>query len=64
VILGDGNSAGQAARYLSAQASHVDILIRGPRLSSTMSDYLVIHASNAITLHPCSEVVRLETGLV
>jgi thioredoxin reductase (NADPH) len=62
VIVGGGNSAGQAAMYLSAQASHVDILIRGPRLSSTMSDYLVqrIHASKAITLHPCSEVVRLE----
>jgi thioredoxin reductase (NADPH) len=38
------------------------MLIRGPRLSSTMSDYLVqrIHASKATTLHPCSEVVNLE----
>jgi len=38
------------------------MLIRGPLLSSTMSDYLVqrIHASKAITLHPCSEVVALE----
>src|SRR5262249_30754426 len=43
-------------------ASHVHMLIRGPLLASTMSDYLVqrIHASKAITLHPCSEVVRLE----
>jgi thioredoxin reductase (NADPH) len=48
--------------YLSARASHVHMLIRGPLLSNTMSDYLVqrIHASKAITLHPCSEVVRLE----
>ena len=62
VILGGGNSAGQAAMYLSARASHVHMLIRGPRLSSTMSDYLVqrILASKAITLHPCSEVVSLE----
>src|SRR5215467_2574136 len=47
---------------ISAHASHVHMLIRGPFLSSTMSDYLVqrIHASKAITLHPCSEVVRLE----
>ena len=62
VIVGGGNSAGQAAMYLSAHASHVHMLIRGPLLSSTMSDYLVqrIHASKAITLHPCSEVVRLE----
>ena len=44
--------------YLSARASHVHMLIRGSRLSSTMSDYLVqrILASKAITLHPCSEV--------
>jgi thioredoxin reductase (NADPH) len=48
--------------YLSAQASHVYMLMREPHLSSTMSDYLVqrIHASKAITLHLCSEVVRLE----
>jgi thioredoxin reductase (NADPH) len=47
--------------YLSAQASHVYMLIRGPHISSTMSDYLVqrIHASKAITLYPCSEEVRL-----
>jgi thioredoxin reductase (NADPH) len=64
VIVGGGNSAGQAAMYLSAQANHVHMLIRGPHLSSTMSDYLVqrIHASKAITLHPCSEVVRLGGG--
>jgi thioredoxin reductase (NADPH) len=61
-IIGGGNSAGQAAMFLSARASHVHMLIRGPRLSSTMSDYLVqrIRASNGITLHPCSEVVGLE----
>ena len=62
VIVGGGNSAGQAAMFLSTHASHVHMLIRGPRLSSTMSDYLVqrIHASKAITLHPCSEVVSVE----
>lgn len=62
VMVGGGNSAGQAAMFLSTRASHVHLLIRGPRLSSTMSDYLVqrIHASKAITLHPCSEIVELE----
>jgi thioredoxin reductase (NADPH) len=62
VLVGGGNSAGQAAMYLSSIASHVHMLIRGPRLSATMSDYLVqrIHASKSITLHPCSEVVALE----
>jgi thioredoxin reductase (NADPH) len=62
VMVGGGNSAGQAAMYLSTRASHVHMLIRRPQLSSTMSDYLVqrIHASKSITLHPCSEVVSLE----
>jgi thioredoxin reductase (NADPH) len=62
VMVGGGNSAGQAAMFLSTRASHVHLLIRGPRLASTMSDYLVqrIHASKSITLHPCSEVVDLE----
>jgi thioredoxin reductase (NADPH) len=62
VIVGGGNSAGQAAMFLSAHATHVHMLIRGPQLSSTMSDYLVqrIHASKGITLHSCSEVVSVE----
>ena len=62
VLVGGGNSAGQAAMFLSTQANHVHMLIRGPQLSSTMSDYLVqrIYASKGITLHPCSEVVNIE----
>ena len=62
VMVGGGNSAGQAAMFLSTRASHVHLLIRRPHLSSTMSDYLVqrIHASKSITLHPCSEMVSLE----
>src|SRR5215469_234926 len=62
VIVGGGNSAGQAAMFLSARASHVHMLIRGAQLSSTMSDYLVqrILASKAITLHSCSELVSVE----
>lgn len=62
VMVGGGNSAGQAAMFLSTRASHVHMLIRGPHLSSTMSDYLVqrIHASKAITVHTCSEVTALE----
>jgi thioredoxin reductase (NADPH) len=62
VMVGAGNSAGQAAMFLATRASHVHMLIRRPHLASTMSDYLVhrIHASRSITLHPCSEVVGLE----
>jgi thioredoxin reductase len=62
VIVGGGNSAGQAAMFISTQASHVHMLVRGPQLSSTMSDYLVqrIHASKGKTIHPCSEVVEID----
>ncbi|RXH58114.1 FAD-dependent oxidoreductase [Granulicella sibirica] len=62
VIVGGGNSAGQAAMFLSTRASHVHMLIRRPQLSNTMSDYLVqrIHASKSITLHTCSEIIALD----
>lgn len=61
VIVGGGNSAGQAAVFLSRFASHVHILVRNEDLSSTMSDYLIqrIKATNRITLHSSTEVVRL-----
>lgn len=67
VVVGGGNSAGQAAVYLSQHARHVHILVRGPGLAATMSDYLIrrIDASPHITLHPHSEIVALggTTGL-
>ncbi|MCR9253462.1 MAG: FAD-dependent oxidoreductase [bacterium] len=40
-IVGGGNSAGQAAMYLSKFASNVYIIIRKPDLSSSMSQYLI-----------------------
>src|SRR5919202_4563593 len=40
-ILGGGNSAGQAAVYLSRYADAVTILVRRPGLAETMSDYLI-----------------------
>jgi len=39
-IVGGGNSAGQAAMHLSRHAHCVNILVRGPSLADTMSDYL------------------------
>ncbi|MEN3975788.1 FAD-dependent oxidoreductase [Emcibacter sp. SYSU 3D8] len=62
IVVGGGNSAGQAAVFLSRIARHVHILVRGPSLSATMSDYLVrrIDASPRITLHPGCEVTGLE----
>ena len=61
VVVGGGNSAGQAAVFLSRTARHVHILIRRDRLADTMSRYLVqrIEESPSITLHPHTELVRL-----
>lgn len=60
-IVGGGNSAGQAAMFLSRIVKHLFILVRGPSLSATMSDYLVqrIHANPNITLLSHTEVVAL-----
>lgn len=61
-IVGGGNSAGQAAVYLSRTVAHVHVLVRGPGLAATMSRYLIerIDASPKITLHPYTEIVALE----
>ena len=48
-IVGGGNSAGQAAMYLSRYAEKVTMLIRGDTLAATLSQYLVeriTHQSN------------------
>jgi thioredoxin reductase (NADPH) len=61
-IVGGGNSAGQAAMFLSAHAKHVHLLVRGPGLTDSMSRYLIsrIEACPEITLRPYTEVVALE----
>ncbi|HWJ00293.1 MAG TPA: NAD(P)/FAD-dependent oxidoreductase [Burkholderiales bacterium] len=41
VLVGGGNSAGQAAVYLSGHASKVWMLVRGPGLAASMSKYLI-----------------------
>jgi thioredoxin reductase (NADPH) len=53
VVLGGGNSAGQAAIYLSATASHVHLVARGANLGNRMSDYLVqrLLGSPKISIH-------------
>lgn len=62
IIIGGGNSAGQAAVYLSQTAGKVHILVRSGRLSDTMSRYLVqrIEENPNIELHYHAEVVGLE----
>ena len=53
VVVGGGNSAGQAAIYLSQGGSRVSIVIRRPDLSSSMSRYLI----DRITADPNIEVL-------
>ncbi|MEM6472863.1 MAG: FAD-dependent oxidoreductase, partial [Planctomycetota bacterium] len=62
IVVGGGNSAGQAAVFLSGLAGHVHLLVRRDSLSATMSDYLIgrIDASSKITLHRRTEIVGLE----
>jgi thioredoxin reductase (NADPH) len=61
IVVGGGNSAGQAAVYLAAHARHVHILVRGPSLAATMSRYLInrIEALQNVTLHTHTEITRL-----
>jgi thioredoxin reductase (NADPH) len=60
-VVGGGNSAGQAAVFLSRHARHVHVLIRGESLAASMSEYLTarIAAADRITLHPCTEITAV-----
>jgi thioredoxin reductase (NADPH) len=62
VVVGGGNSAGQAAVFLAQTAKHVHLLVRSHGLAESMSRYLVrrIEGSPAITLHLRSEIVAVE----
>ncbi|MBL9059020.1 MAG: FAD-dependent oxidoreductase, partial [Mangrovicoccus sp.] len=61
VVIGGGNSAGQAAMFLCRGAAHVHVLIRGDSLAASMSSYLSdrLDADPAITLHRNSELAAL-----
>lgn len=60
VVVGGGNSAGQAAVYLAGRGSHVTIAVRRS-LAATMSNYLIdrIDASPDITVRTSTEVIEL-----
>jgi thioredoxin reductase (NADPH) len=62
VVVGGGNSAGQAAVFLAQTAKRVRMLIRSGGLAESMSRYLIrrIEESPAIELCPHSEIVALE----
>jgi thioredoxin reductase (NADPH) len=61
-VVGGGNSAGQAAVYLSGRAKHVHLLVRGAGLVDSMSRYLIrrIDESPDITLRPYTQIEALE----
>jgi thioredoxin reductase (NADPH) len=62
VLVGGGNSAGQAAVFLAQFASKVYVLIRGPSLAASMSRYLIdrIAAASNIELRPHTELTQLQ----
>ena len=61
VVIGGGNSAGQAAMFLSRAAKHVHLLVRGPSLAASMSDYLLgrLEADPSISIHYNTQVKAL-----
>ena len=61
VLVGGGNSAGQAAVFLSGHASKVWMLVRGPGLAASMSKYLIdrIAATPNIELLTRTEIAHL-----
>jgi thioredoxin reductase (NADPH) len=62
IVVGGGNSAGQAAVFLSEMSKHVHMLVRSNGLADTMSRYLIrrIEDTPKITLHICTEIIALE----
>jgi thioredoxin reductase (NADPH) len=62
IVIGGGNSAGQAAVFLAQNAKCVHMLVRGTSLADTMSRYLIrrIEEHASITLRTCTEIVALE----
>jgi thioredoxin reductase (NADPH) len=63
-IVGGGNSAGQAAVFLSQSSADVNVLVRGSGLAESMSRYLIrrIEDSSNVTLRVRTQVEALEGG--
>jgi thioredoxin reductase (NADPH) len=61
IVIGGGNSAGQAAMFLSRTASRVRLLVRGQSLAASMSSYLSsrLEADPTITIQYGAEVSAL-----
>jgi thioredoxin reductase (NADPH) len=62
IVIGGGNSAGQAAVFLAPRVRHVHFMVRGAGLAETMSRYLIarIEESPNVTLHAYHQVLSVE----
>jgi thioredoxin reductase (NADPH) len=65
IVVGDGNSAGQAATFVAAAGHEVTVVILGGDLSHTMASYLIdrIDHDPNIEVRPYSQVVELDGDL-
>jgi len=61
-IIGGGNSAGQAAMYLSKFAKDVYIIIRKDGLAATMSSYLIDQIGSTANIHVLGNTEVIETN--
>ncbi len=64
IVVGGGNSAGQAAVFLAKTTKRVHMLVRSAGLTESMSRYLIrqIEETPTIVLWPHTEIVALEGG--
>jgi thioredoxin reductase (NADPH) len=64
VVVGGGNSAGQAAVFLAQTVKRVYMLVRSTGLAASMSRYLIrrIEKSPTIILRPQTEIIAVEGG--
>ena len=62
LVVGGGNSAGQAVVHLARSAQRVDLLVRGPDIEAGMSRYLVdqVRALANVTVHERTRISALE----
>src|SRR6476620_5643731 len=64
IVVGGGNSAGQAAVFLAETTKRVHMLVRSAGLAESMSRYLIRRIEETVTvaLRPYTEIVALEGG--
>jgi thioredoxin reductase (NADPH) len=63
-LVGGGNSAGQAALLFSAYADSVTMLVRGPSLAASMSQYLIeqLSTKDNVTIETHAQITRVHGG--